>query len=195
MRLIPAVLLVLATASSVAKDRKVAPPPATTPVARGSVTMKSEIYLEVEYGVDLPALRKIKGVPDRDRGAWGLVQVASGRVPSSIRVKALVDTSAASRRAILENLLRQWWPAQNFRPDLPEVQAFLDFSGRILNMQDAFEYRFAEGQVWVRYKDEDWRRFTAQNLCQAILRFNYQVGPANREPMKAYENALNDLLK
>lgn len=157
--------------------------------------MREETYLEVEYGVDLQALRKLKGAPARDRGAWALAQVAAGRVPSSIRVKALLDTSAARRRSILESLLKQWWPGPDFHPDLPEVQAFLDFSGRLLNTQDTFEYRFRAGQVWVRYKEEDWRRFTAPKLCRAVLGFNYKVVPANREAMKAYEIALGDNLK
>ena len=36
---------------------------------------------------------------------------------------------------------------------------------------------------------------TTPHLCQAVLRFNYQVVPANREAMTAYENALGELLK
>ncbi len=177
-----------------AGDRKQVPPP-TTAVARGTITMREETYLEVEYGVDLQVLKKVKGMPAQGRGPWAMTQVASGRVPSSIRVKALVDTSAARRRSILEGMLKQWWPAGEFRTELPEVSDFLDFSGRILNMQDSFEYRFAAGLVWVRYKDEPWRRFSSPPLCQALLRFNYQVVPANREPMNAYERALGELLK
>ena len=195
MRLIPPALLCVAAFAGTVKERKPQPPPATTPVARGTVTMREETYLEVEYGADLQALRKLKGMPDKDRGAWALAQIGGGRVASSIRVKALVDTSAARRRSILESLLKQWWPGSGFRPDLPEVQSFLDFSGRLLNMQDTFEYRFAAGAVWVRYKDEDWRRFTSPPLCKAVLAFNYSVVPATREPMKAYEAALNEVLK
>ncbi|MBI3130865.1 MAG: hypothetical protein HYZ13_05865 [Acidobacteria bacterium] len=194
MRLLPVVLHCAVAVHGMAMDRK-GVPPATTPVAKGTITMREESYLEVEYGVDIQALRKLKGAPSQDRGSWALAQVAEGRVASSIRVKALVDTSASRRRSILEGLLKQWWPTPDFRSDDPEVQAFLDFSGRILNMQDAFEYRFSKGRVWVRYKEEGWREFTTPRLCLAVLRFNYQVVAANREPMSAYESALGELLK
>lgn len=178
-----------------ASQPKVAPLPVTTPLGGGIVVMRKVPYLEVRYGVDVARLRKLKGMPDQGRGGWALQQIAAGKVPSSVQVKALVDTAAAARRSILEGLLRQDWPAADFSPERPDVAEFLDYSGRVLNLGDEFEYRFDGNAVWVRYQAEPWRVFRSPQLTQAVLRFNTRVVPANEEAMKAFQEALEEALK
>lgn len=171
------------------------PPPATTPVARGTIVRSGEPYMEVKFGVDIQRLRKLPGAPAQGRGAWALQQVLAGRVPSSLRIKALVDTSALRRRGILEDLLRRNWTQGPFRPGDPEVKAFLDFSGRLLNLGEAFEYRFQDGRVWVRYQEEEWHAFKTPGLCGAVLRYNFTEELANRDALEAFREAMDEVLR
>ncbi len=189
--LLPLLLLTLSARGEAPGDPK---PPGTTPLAGGTVVMSQVSYLEVRYGVDLPRLRKLKGMPVTGRGTWALQQIAAGRVASSFQVKALVDTSAARRRSILEGLLRQDWPGGEFALTLPEVGDFLDYSGRLLNVGDRFEYRCEPERLWVRYQHEPWRVFRSRPLREAVLRFNTRVVPANEAAMAAFEKALDEAL-
>lgn len=192
MHPVPALVLALATPAFLQAGRP--HPPATTPLSRGIVVMRRVPYLEVQYGVDLGQLRKLKGMPEQGRGAWALAQIAAGRVASSFHVKALADTSAATRRAILEDLLRQGWEGEPFDPARPEVAAFLDHSGRLLNQGDTFEYRCEPEAVWVRYQTEPWRIFRAPKLRQAVLRLNTRVVPATEEALGDFQKALEEAL-
>lgn len=192
MRACLALLLALASVAPIRAEKP--RPPTTTPLSRGIVVMRRVPYLEVRYGADLGQLRKLKGMPEQDRGAWALEQIAAGRVPWSVHVKALADTSAAARRSILEGLLRQDWEGGDFDPARPDVAEFLDYSGRLLNLGDTFEYRWDGEAIWVRYQSEPWRVFRAPQLRQAVLRFNTRVVPANEEAMADFRKALGEAL-
>ena len=192
MRLL--LLMILASACLVPLRAEKPRPPATTPISRGIVVMRRVPYLEVQYGADLGQLRKLKGMPEQGRGAWALEQIAAGRVASSFHVKALADTSAATRRSILEGLLRQDWGGEDFDPARPDVAEFLDYSGRILNLGDTFEYRIDGEAVWVRYQSEPWRVFRAPQLRQAVLRFNTRIVPATEEALGDFRKALEQAL-
>lgn len=171
------------------------PPPATTPVARGTIIRSGDPYMEIKFGVDIQRLRKLPGVPAQGKGAWALQQVVAGKVPSSLRIKALVDTSALRRRGILEDLLRRNWTQGSFRPEDPEVKAFLDFSGRLLNLGESFEYRFQDGRVWVRYQEEEWHAFKTPGLCSAVLKYNFSEEAANRDALEAFREAMDEVLR
>lgn len=135
-------------------------------------------FVEQAYFVDAVALRAKLG-PHPAPGAIYRALV-EGQVWAGCRLRMVVGVGAAKRRALLTRALGRAWGGGGFQPDRPDVQAFLDFNGRLLNPEETFEYLFSPAHVLhVRYQGGDFKTFRTLDLVKAFRRIEFSDDPEN----------------
>lgn len=151
------------------------------------------VYVEVTYYVDAGALRRRKDVLD---GAQALRILREGQVWCATRVHFLEGSSRAKRQEFTLANLKAYWPGVGFSPDRPDVRAYVDFSARLLDINDTVTYLFPpRGELVVAYKGEAPKRFTLPSVAAAVRAFEWSDQAGNPEAQARLRAGLERVLK
>lgn len=141
-------------------------------------TVEGVNYLEESFFVDARALHRLLGPAPTPAALHRAL--LKGRVWMGCQLRMRVAVGASKRRALLTKFLKLNWKGATFDARRPDIQAFLDFNGRILNEEEEISYLFGPGdRLYVRYTGGDSRMFQGAELVGAFRRLEFGDDPEN----------------
>ncbi len=135
-------------------------------------------FVDQAYFLDAGSLRAKLGPHPAPGAVYRAIQ--EGQVWVGCRLRMVVGVGAAKRRFLLGRALAAAWQSPGFDVNRPDIQAFLDFNGRLLNPEETYEYLFSPTNVLhVRYQGGDFKTFRSPELVKAFRRIEFSDDPEN----------------